>query len=168
MGSYLTERTKIIGLLTPANTNINSGGAGKAFKLDSWQKATILVYSGVVNGNVTVLLYKGNVTGAVPTNVNTAMAYNYVLTNGASGYCEMNGTMTAATNAGVTIDNATYATSWLLAIEVNGQDMGTNYHWVGINTSATAAVYAAGLTYVAILSDSRYPEANQNMTTALT
>lgn len=162
MGSYLSERNKILGALTPANVNTNSGGASKPFKLDQYQKGTIIVYFAGPSSNFNVLLYKGNTT-----TVATAMAFNYILTNGAAAYCEVNGTLSTATNTGVFIENGTYPTSGMLVIEVNGQDLGTNYHFVGINTTGSASNYCAGLAYVAILSDARYPEANPNHYTVI-
>jgi hypothetical protein len=161
MGSYLTERTKIVGAISPQNINTNSGGASKPIKLDSYQKGTLLCYFGVISSDVNVKVYKGNTT-----TVGTAMAFNYIISNGAAAYCELNGTLTAATNAGITVDNATYPTSALLAIEVKGDDLGTNYHFVGINTTATAS-NTGFVSYIWVLSDARNPEANLNHATVI-
>ncbi len=157
MGSYLTERTKIVGCLAPVNTNTNTAAAMKPLKLDEYQRATILIYFGVISHDVNVKVYKGNTNAPL-----TAMAFNYIQQNDATtAYCELNGTLTAATNAGITA-NATNCANGIIAIEVLGADLGTNYHYVVANCVGAAGATSV-MTYIALLSDARHPEATANL-----
>jgi hypothetical protein len=93
------------------------------------------------------------------------MAFNYRISNGAAAYVQLTGSLTAATNAGISISNTTYPTGSVCAIEVLGQDLGANYHWVAANVGANGTTNLA--CYVAILSDARYPEDAANMATVI-
>jgi hypothetical protein len=159
MGSYLTERVKIVGCLAPSNIG-SAYSVSQPVKLDFFQKATILLYYGALDGPRILVVYKGNTS-----TVNTAMAFNYSISNGAAAYVQLSGDFTAATNAGITISNTTYPTGSICAIEINGADLGSNYHFVGVNVGANGTTNLAS--YMTILSDARNPEAVGNMATVI-
>jgi hypothetical protein len=159
MGSLLSERNSIVVTLPPKNIG-STYSVSAPVKLDYWQKATFLLVFGALDGPRNVVLYKGNTS-----TVATAMAFNYAITNGAATYVVTNNTLTAATNTGVSVSNTTYPTASVMTIEILGQDLGTNYHYVGVNVAANGTTNLA--CYLAILSDSRYPEASANMANAI-
>ena len=159
MGSLLSERNKIVAVLSPVNVG-SAYSVSQPIKLDTYQKATILLCYGALDGPRNVVLYKGNTS-----TVATAMAFNYRISNGTAAYVQLSGALTAATNAGISISNTTYPTGSICAIEVLGQDLGANFHFVGVNVGANGTTNLG--CYIAILSDARYPEDANTMATVV-
>jgi hypothetical protein len=165
MGSYLSERTKIVSVLSPKNIG-SVYSVTQPVKLDTYQKATFIFLYGALDGPRNIVMYKGNAAGAAGSgNVNTAMAFNYAVTNGTAAYVEANVTLSAATNTGITVSNTTYPTGSVTVVEVLGQDLGSNYHYVAANVGANGTTNLGA--YIVILSDARYPEASANMATVV-
>ena len=163
MGSYLSERSKIVGCLAPKNVG-STYWVSQPVKLDSYQKATMIIYLGATDGPRNVVMYAGNTS-----TVNTAIPFAYGLSNGTAANVEFSSALSAATTAGISISNTTYPTGSLCVIEVTAQSLanavGTNAHFIGVNVGANGTTGYAAI--VTILSDARFPEASNNTATVL-
>ena len=149
--TQLSQVTKIVGCYAPKDIN---GGAvnGDVVGLKEYNHVTFLVYVGNLAGNITLTVEKCD--DIVPTTA-TAIAFNYRKASaGAVDSSELDGALTAALAAGITLAAASDDNK-IIAIELDAIDIAaptTPYVRVALSNPAAAGLVAV----VAILSEGRY------------
>lgn len=145
----LSEETKIVGCLAP----VDSGGVaktGQAVGLGKYDKCTLLVYVGNVANDQTLTVEECSTAAGAD---NVAIAFNYRKASaGAAAKSVLNGALTAATAAGITIANATDDNK-IIAVEIKASELSATKPYVRALLSAGAVALDC---IIAILSRPRY------------
>lgn len=148
--TQLSQVAKIVGCYAPKDIN---GGAitGDVVGTKEYDHVTFLVYVGNLAGDTTLTVEE--CTSAAGAG-NTAIAFNYRKASaGAAGSSELDGALTAATSAGITIANASDDNK-IIAVELDAAELSSGSPYVRACLSDPGA---AGLvTIVAILTGARY------------
>jgi hypothetical protein len=150
--SQLSQLVKIVGCLAP----VDSGGAAKAgagVSLQKYNHVTFLVYIGNIANNQTLTVEECT-DSAGTSNVAIAIKGYRVATTGAAAKSVLDGTLTAFTNAGITLANATDDNK-LYALEVDASNLTTPATKYFVRPYLTAGAVALDCV-IAILSEARY------------
>lgn len=151
--SQLSQMVKIVGCLAP----VDSGGAAKAgagVSLQKYNHVTFLVYVGNVANDQTLTVEECT-TSAGANNVAIAIKGYRVASTGAASKSVLDGTLTAFTNAGITISAAAPDDNKIYALEVDASNLSTPATKYFVRPYLTAGAVALDCV-IAILSEPRY------------
>ena len=155
MGSFLTERTEIVGVLSPAN----KGGAAYNtlfVNMSNYQRCTFLVYCGTIAGTNVVMTANSAADNAGTTT--TAINCNYRKgTANAANKSYFNAAMASLTTSGLSIDTGN-DDNRLYAVEVLASDLTAGQNYVGLEFS-NAGNSGFNTSVTAVLSDARHNRA---------
>ncbi len=148
----LSQVCKIVGCLAP----VDSGGAAKAgagVSFALYNHVTFLVYIGNIANNQTLTVEECT-TSAGAGNVAIAITGYRVATTGAAAKSVLDGTLTAFTNAGITLAAATDDNK-IYALEVDVKNLSAPATKTFVRPYLTAGAVALDCV-IAILSEPRY------------